>query len=782
MIVRDVWASDTNFLELGAKDGELAAALVSQGLRRVLKVVRDEEARREVEARHPSLQRRVVASTSRGIVRRNNADVLILSGAAVLGLARRRNWRHVRQVAWVSGWAPWVLVAATLSLVYVLLRQLRWAGVVDVAGARGNLVLLEVRRRKPSNQPRRYVPHGLGVAGFLARLQEEQVRYAVLRWFESLPEVPEGEDIDLLVDDDDLEKVVAMLVEGPGIQPVDVYTVTGLPGSDYAGMPYFPPQLAEELLANTELHGGICRVPSPRHHFLSMAYHAVYHKGPRSGLGSKIARAVRKPEHDYGEILGKMAQRLGMQVELTLEGLERCLGENAWRPPTDMLVRLAGHHAWLRSVVPQDEGGLSEDLGLGVFVVRREGVRDNRLATILSLLEHQGFQILATRLLSERESRYAASCIRGGNWGRGPWKTSGGPPAAAIVTYDPEPIKPTARQRKEFPRLSNARLLVKKKIRDALNRDLPESQRSNTLHSSDNGCEALDYLRILMPDEAQRIQEQVQAVWARYATPEPVLRTITRHGRRAKIELIEFEGRPAVKKTFKPHQEHYCRNEAESLQCLFEKVPEVPTVLRADQHSVILPYYDDVLKYRRSSGKLFPLKTAKQAIDALERIYESGYALIDAHVENVLVDRNAGLKLIDFEFCHRYDQRPPTFQQSYDIAGCPSDFSGNLPDGGGSSYAKGWQPYVGLSLESLLEDPEWLQHAKRLVFWLAHLPRFLPRRLRGLYRGLREIARLRPQTHGRQSNGNVPACPCDRGDARDRQSPVPSAAGQREAA
>ena len=42
--------------------------------------------------------------------------------------------------------------------------------------------------------------------------------------------------------------VRAILDEGPGIQPVDLYSVTGLPGADFRSMPYFPPYLADELL------------------------------------------------------------------------------------------------------------------------------------------------------------------------------------------------------------------------------------------------------------------------------------------------------------------------------------------------------------------------------------------------------------------------------------------------------------------------------------------------------------------------------------------------------
>ena len=95
-----------------------------------------------------------------------------------------------------------------------------------------------VRKPRPHNGVRRFIPHGPGIAGVLQRLDSDGVRHAVLRWFEDLPELPAGEDIDLLVDDASLQRVRAILDEGPGIQPVDLYSVTGLPGADFRSMPY----------------------------------------------------------------------------------------------------------------------------------------------------------------------------------------------------------------------------------------------------------------------------------------------------------------------------------------------------------------------------------------------------------------------------------------------------------------------------------------------------------------------------------------------------------------
>ena len=43
-------------------------------------------------------------------------------------------------------------------------------------------------------------------------------------------------------------------------------------------------------------------------------------------------------------------------------------------------------------------------------------------------------------------------------------------------------------------------LLTKEQLRDAFNEGIPKEQHCNVIHSSDNGREAMDYLRIIMPD------------------------------------------------------------------------------------------------------------------------------------------------------------------------------------------------------------------------------------------------------------------------------------------
>ena len=142
---------------------------------------------------------------------------------------------------------------------------------------------------------------------------------------------------------------------------------------------------------------------------------------------------------------------------------------------------------------------------LAVFIVREEALRRGGVERAARLIASHGFQILATHVIDRAASALVARTIRGGNWGKGPWPVSGGPPVAAIVACDPSPIRPTRRERRRFPFVANARLLCKEKIRDEFNNGYPADQHCNVIHSSDNGREALDYLRLIMPGSAEKL-------------------------------------------------------------------------------------------------------------------------------------------------------------------------------------------------------------------------------------------------------------------------------------
>ncbi len=511
----ELWPQRARIIEVGAACGAIGQRLVAAGFRNYLAVTATKRRRDSIAERWSGLGPRAVVALLRNGIRQNNADVLVLDGWAVLAAGRFRLVRHAQYVALKLKATPLCWIAVLLATLQCLFYRFAWPRVVNcgLSGAGPWLLAFRIRNPLPQCGVRRYIPHRFGIAGFAQRLQSAGIRHAVLRWFEDLPLLPAGEDLDLLVDDAALEQVRALLDEGPGIQPIDLYSVTGLPGADFRSMPYYPPYLAEQLLQRAIIHNDLYSVPAAREHFLSLAYHALYHKGFDSGIpAANKSRPNRlRAGHDYSALLRRMALSLKLEVPITLQGLDEYLDSQGWRPPHDMLIRLSRRNRWVRSLLRRSDDGGTIDDRVAVFLVREEALRRGGVKRAAQLIEKYGFRILLTSSFEEHRVATLARSLRGGNWGRGPWPISGGPAVAAIVAYDPSPINPTRKQRKRFPFIANARLLCKEHLRDTFNEGVNKDQHCNVIHSSDNGREALDYLRIIMPDSINEVLSAAQS-------------------------------------------------------------------------------------------------------------------------------------------------------------------------------------------------------------------------------------------------------------------------------
>ena len=207
-------------------------------------------------------------------------------------------------------------------------------------------------RLLPARTTNRRIPRALGVGGLLDELERQQVNYVVLRWFDDLPRVEAGRDLDILVSDDDAEVLDGLLTRNPyrGTRTtVDLYSVTGRGDHAYKATACFPPRLAAGILDRSVRHPSGARVPSAEDHFHSLAFHAVYHKGYRSGLpvSSTEGLAFREASHDYGATLAKLAAAIGVAVVPTLRDLDDHLSDAGWRPPVDTLEKWAVSNKWL---------------------------------------------------------------------------------------------------------------------------------------------------------------------------------------------------------------------------------------------------------------------------------------------------------------------------------------------------------------------------------------------------------------------------------------------------
>jgi hypothetical protein len=510
------WTPRTKFIEIDVRDGALAQRLAEAGFDEYLGVTR--KASRAAVLQGATGRDCFVQSSERKWVLRNNANVLVLSGNSALSLWKLGDVRHAKYVAWRLGFHPVLLVALLGWFVRFVFGQYQKPARFayrDAMGRRRILLVARVRRVKRCyHDALHFIPHKLGLRGLFERFHKDDVQYAVLRWFETLPEQEPDGDVDMLIADDDLAQVLQLLDSAPAIQPCDIYTPSGLAESRYLRASYYPPEFARRLLANARLHRDFCRVPNELDYFHSLAYHAVYHKGPLSGLpgSEQYRKGNRKPGHDFTAILSDMAARLGITIEVSLRGLHDYLQRERVGPSPDFIVRMAASvpkNGWLAELARQAEGDVCVDPGLVVWVIRESAVEAVVDARIASMIESHGFLPIVTKRLSPAEIALGASCTRGGNWGPGPRDHLGGRPVIMIASFDPNPIAPSRAQRKRFPRVTNARTLVKETIRRTINEQIAPAHPINGVHSSDYGAEAHHFLSVLAPELVDDVYRKI---------------------------------------------------------------------------------------------------------------------------------------------------------------------------------------------------------------------------------------------------------------------------------
>jgi hypothetical protein len=538
---------------------------------------------------------------------------------------------------------------------------------------RANVVRKRLLRAPP--RPRRFLREGVSVEDFLTELTRVGANYAVLRWFEALPAVDAGQDIDLLVSDEDLcilEGMISPYPLYPATQPINVHSVSGLRGTDHDGMPYLPRKLALQILDNAILMNGRYRVPAPRDYFHSLAFHAVYHKGEASGLPpSRGERAsVEVADHDYLATLKRLRRQVGERTDLTLQGLDRYLARKGLRPAGDLLERYQTQNPWLRRKLESERRDIGPMAGLIAFVVRDRAAACVDEAT--SVIERHGFELLQVLRLTDEERTRVGDAVRGGNWACGPFPQSGGEPAAIILAYD---FSYRAVPAADGQLINDNAVFTKYTIRDLIHSRLAANERFNPLHSADNGWQSLECLAALGRDGLiAEVGRQIAEIERRLQLPWPVKRELSPSGRRARVLLVDHPVHgEAVAKIFRPGAARFFDRELTARQEL-AGLPCVPKLLDHGDNWILTPYYSDtsahVLRRLPRSREVQLTFAATASLARLVRLLrERNYFLLDLSTHNLISDANAGLVMLDFEFLQRYPIPTPRLYRDFTILG-----------------------------------------------------------------------------------------------------------------
>jgi hypothetical protein len=206
----------------------------------------------------------------------------------------------------------------------------------------------------------RYINPALDIEHFFSILNKRGVRYTILRWFEDMPRLKKGDDVDMLVHDDDLSKIKDLFVVLPTGISCDIYSVSALSGASYRkGVPLYPSHLAREILETSIMYKGIYRVPDTKHYFFSLAYHAVYHKAEMSGLPYAKGHplALFPGQRSYMEKLLALGDASGIKVSPDLQSLHALLRECGWSPRIDVCRGLAKDSSCLTALLRQTLSG-----------------------------------------------------------------------------------------------------------------------------------------------------------------------------------------------------------------------------------------------------------------------------------------------------------------------------------------------------------------------------------------------------------------------------------------
>ncbi len=541
------------------------------------------------------------------------------------------------------------------------------------------------RGKRAKRSARRYISKDLGVETFFRSLIELNVRYVCLRWHEDLPRLKDGEDIDLLVDDLDLPQIETLLTgkKDEGI-PVDLYTVSGMPGTDYCTVPYFPPALARFALDKSRLFKGLVKIPHPLSYFYTMCFHVVYHKGLASGLpATGGSESLASADHDYASALTRLAQDAHLPIpEMNLSELDQVLDTAGWKPSTDTLRKYCRRNNWLKNEIIRNATKLDPVFdGLAVFFVRELAVP--WLDQILSLLHQDGFEILERRNLKAHEVGRLASQIRGGNWGRGPWSLSGGKPATVLIAYDCFPRMEDAPD--DPTNVANSRIQrTKERIRNVIVGSLPNGERFNGLHSSDLPQEALEYIELLEPKLRGALSESIAKIASKTRTPYAVIDRLGGNGRRAKVEVIRYKSALAVCKTFRPNAHRFLERELLARELLPHE-NEIAPILESGENYIITKYYKDDDAQRSyfrpllSKRRFIPISAVKRSAQLIRGFRERGYELIDFSPQNMIFDKREGLKFIDFEFLQKGDVATGSLEGNYAWCSPSAEFAGDYP-------------------------------------------------------------------------------------------------------
>ena len=532
-------------------------------------------------------------------------------------------------------------------------------------------------------EARRFIPFEYSRIEFLKKLKKEHVNFVVLRWYNQIEGIKSiHEDIDLLIDVESLTSINNIIRNKVGVLPVDIFSNTGEETTDYSGVPYFPRHLSNKILETKIVFENSFFIPNKEYYLIALVYHVVFHKSVKSGLDlNKTCKSnYFNNKKRYDEYLTNLFIENKFNIpKPTLFTYYEFLKERGFSPNFDLILKLANlkNDIWYKLLVAdlrkEFDSKYKYVKGLSVLFLR-ENAYDEKIKKISKeLINEYGFEIIEENFIEEEIRNTVNENIRGGKWDIGLtiYKDDGGYPRYYFLVYDPFLIEPDNKIKIKYPHLENKKIHeLKKTLRREINKSLDKNL--NAYHSSDDFYEAIFYLKQLnyTDDSINSIIEKSYQISNIYKTNFDVHTSLSRTSMRAKIELIEYQNKKCIKKTYKIDKKEYLDREIWFLEKFIE-TNFVPKIIDKSDNYVILEYFENSIllnsKTKTSS------KNIKEFQEFVNLLYINNITLLDLNPSNVLLNNENKIKFFDFEYAQFYKKRPNKVAEIYELGKLPED-------------------------------------------------------------------------------------------------------------
>ncbi len=336
---------------------------------------------------------------------------------------------------------------------------------------------------------------------FFEKVNKEQIRYVVLRWFEELPTLNGEGDLDILVDDNDFKKLRKMSSGAKETRDYilfDIYPVS----NQVANYSYYVPEIADRILNGRVQNRNGIWVPNEYDYFHSLAYHALFHKGFSSGMVSKYTptKPYNEPKHDFTGILKDMAKSQDLEInDFSMEALDVYLNKNNWAPPLDVYFRRSKINEWafLRA---QDYvlDNWRNQFGKTVFILRDKIVGTAFEEKFKELVFETGAFIEREVSLSDEQAVKFMKRTRGGDWGMFIASKDNAGLARKVFVVKKEYLTDLKLEEPPMGIVEYEYVkIIKAKFRAYYRKKVSLQEDYHILHTSDNGIEACHYETVL---------------------------------------------------------------------------------------------------------------------------------------------------------------------------------------------------------------------------------------------------------------------------------------------